>query len=293
MNSERAPFLPSSAKLSPKNVTRKVAFPTFLVLLPWLIFVQLCSVIVLIIHQFRSVVVAMFMFCSALSAAFFLMGACGNHHRPFYLVLGILCGFATSSGTLTGLYIYHEFTAVYYAAENRRAYGNVRPEEPASGHGDAGRLVFSDDARIDQHRVASYREADTVYCVAPIVGDHNESGVIEYWAAGEDCCGFRSAFVCGDAQDLNARSGIPIVDPGNSSSVLPADVEIYKKAALTAEGVYGLKSAQDALFVRWTLDPQAVQEQYWTWGIWSLGAACAAHFALSLLFGVPLGLKVK
>jgi hypothetical protein len=55
--------------------------------------------------------------------------------------------------------------------------------------------------------------------VAPVLDYANGSPVgtrVEYWAAGQDCCGQRADFRCDESWNVAARSGVVMLKPGRN-----------------------------------------------------------------------------
>lgn len=255
-----------------------------LILLPWLVFTTVSCLLTFAYHHFR-IMVWVLIFLGALLSVLFIVLSSRNKRGPIYLFLGVLCVFAVLVSCVVGLYCYHEFAIQFWVVEEGRAYANVRPDESAGGHSDAGRLTFSDDARVDTERSVGFHDnGGTIYCVAPIVGDQ-EPATIEYWAAGEDCCKSRSSFDCDETSNPKARSGVVISD---RSPFVPSSREKYLKAVSEASGAYDLKAGKKPLFVKWVEDPQTVQDEYWNRCLVFLISACVVHLMASALFGFVL-----
>jgi hypothetical protein len=187
--------------------------------------------------------------------------------------------------TVIGLYCYHEYAIQFWSCEEGRAYVNVRPDESAAGHSDAGRLTFSEDAHVDTGRSVGYRAKDgSVYCVAPIAGDQDPA-TVEYLAAGEDCCAERGNFNCDASWDAKAKSGVVIIE---RSPFVSNSQEMYMKAAREAAGAYEFTLGKKPLFVRWVRDAQVIEDQYWNNCMVFLVCACFMHLMASILFGFVL-----
>merc|ERR1719277_2170016 len=87
---------------------------------------------------------------------------------------------------------------------------------------DSGQIYFREGSKVDTSQVVAFKH-DTTYCVAPIVshpllnrGDSEEvmrmpeSGTVDFWAIGTDCCS-PSNFTCGMAADHRARAGLRLL----------------------------------------------------------------------------------
>jgi hypothetical protein len=204
--------------------------------------------------------------------------------REWYAYLGSVCFIATLAGAILGYYCYHSFMFQYNSFEERRMYANVLASEPASTKVDAGKLVFSTDARVDISKSIGFK-AGNFYCVAPILDEDMDTRV-EFWAAGVDCCSYRGDFSCDDAWDPKARSGAVIFE--DSSELVPSERAFFEKARKEAEAAYNMASSDDSIFVRWVKDPEAVQERYWKDATGYLTFTIAVYLVISIMFGVGL-----
>lgn len=198
----------------------------------------------------------------------------------WYLFLGLLCMFAVIWGSAAGLYNYYEHMFQYFSYDESRAYTNVLPSEPAAGHADAGKIVFATAAKIDTTRAVGYKEA-SVYCVAPIL-DESQTDRVQYWAAGIDCCPSRGDFACDDAWNPKARSGVVVLEPGGP---LASNHEMYMKAVRTAVQAYSLQSVEQPLLVRWVMDPQLVQNGFYSANVGFIVASVFIYLLLSIIAG--------
>jgi len=276
-----------------KGIGFHAASLAVLILMPWLIFTTVSCLLTFAYHHFR-VLVWVLIFLGALLSLLFIALSSRNRRGPFfYLALGVLCVFAIMMSTVLGLYCYYEYAIKFWSCEEGRAYVNVRPEESAAGHLDAGRLTFSEDAHVDTGRSVGYRDKDGgVYCVAPILSEEDMI-TAEYFAAGEDCCGQRGNFNCDGAWDEKAKSGVVIVEgiPGGVLSDAPLLTnarEMYMKAAQEAAGAYELKLGKKPIFVRWVRDAQKIEDEYWGDCLMFLVCICFAHLFFSVLLGLLL-----
>lgn len=210
--------------------------------------------------------------------------------RAFLRMLSVSCGFAIIMSTSLGWYVYASRSSLFYALESRRAYVNVRPEEPAEAHADASWLFFSEDAHVDQDLALGYMDGGTTYCVAPVLGDHDLEEV-QYWAVGEECCNPRGGFQCDDAADASVRSGLVILN----ASPLHSKFSVYKNAVEEAEAAFGFKHKKDSepLLLRWVVDPEAVQRNYQRQAIDITLLACVFYFVASIFNGLCLSILLR
>mmetsp|Transcript_106843 Transcript_106843/g.212156 ORF Transcript_106843/g.212156 Transcript_106843/m.212156 type:complete len:300 (-) Transcript_106843:104-1003(-) len=178
------------------------------------------------------------------------------HGSPLRSQLPVQCGVAICLSTVTGLLAYEVYISQYWALSESHIYANVLPSEAAAGYADAGKLVFGDEAHVDVMHALGYKTGH-VYCVAPI-RDESMSSSVQYWAAGVNCCGARGSFTCDDAWDARARSALVIQSEDSHPE--------YALAVKQAEAAFGISSIQNPAFVRWVLDPEAVQLNFWRVG---------------------------
>jgi len=259
-----------------------------LTFVPWAFFFTVSCLFAFAYHQHRLLVWALVFSFGGLSFMFMVLDARNKSGGSWYLFLGLLCFFAVVSSAFAGLYNYDTHMFQYWSYEENRLYTNVLPSEPALAHLDAGKIIFSPDARVDTTRSVGFK-AGAVYCVAPILDDIQATRV-EYWAAGTDCCGQRADFSCDASWDAGARSGVVVVD---NNSFLSTHRDYYMLAVEEAEAAFDLVSAKKPLFVRWVSDPQEVQDDFWRSGIGFLVAECCVYLLISLLFGSVMQLSSR
>jgi len=186
----------------------------FMIAVPWFMFSVLLCLYTFVFHQIKSVVYGALVAFAVVSVVFCFLDQMSRPGRVthWYRKLGVLSGMATILAMICGSYTYEHHMALYWTYEENQKYTNVLPTEPAAAHADAGKIIFSDTARVDSTRSVGFK-AGTVYCVAPILDDTQQSKV-EYWAAGTDCCQQRADFSCDDAWDPKAKSGVVLIEPG-------------------------------------------------------------------------------
>lgn len=176
------------------------------------------------------------------------------------------------AGAAVGLVAYDLALQSYSFYETAYEYVNVLPSNNAKGYGDAGMIVFAEEAHLDTSRTMGYKDT-TTYCVAPILDDEHVA-TVQFWAAGMNCCNQRGGFVCDDAWDSKARAGMVI--PGTSRVMGDVRLE-YMKAVRQAEAAYGIASAEEPIFVQWVVDPEKVHNIYMLIGVGILIVANTAY----------------
>lgn len=201
-------------------------------------------------------------------------------NKNWYLLLGFLCFAATLLATTAGYWNVQQHLEPFWSYEGARSYTNVIPTESALSHLDAGKMIFSVDAKVDVSKAAGYRDG-TWYCVAPIVVGQNQEE-IEFWAVGTNCCSQSGTFTCGDIDDSEAHSGLVQL---YGSLLDPDDHKKYLKAVEGANAASGLTSSADALFVTWVSDAEAAQEAYYNTAIGFMCVSAAIHLLFSSIVG--------
>jgi hypothetical protein len=280
------------AKLKSQSKGSNIQSMVLLIFFPWILFIIIMATWVIWYHHHWLVTIFTILGGLMLSIGLITLSLGGdkaNHSgkpggKRWYAYLGVVCFIATLTGTVLGFYLYHTFIFQYNSYEERRMYANVLPSEPASTKVDAGKMVFATDARVDVSRSIGFK-AGSFYCVAPILDEDMDTRV-EYWAAGVDCCSYRGDFSCDDAWDPRARSGAVLFE--DSSELIPSIRPFFEKARIEAEAAYNMASSDEAIFVKWTRDPDAVQERYWKSGMGYLTLTTCVYLVISIMFGAGL-----
>lgn len=166
----------------------------------------------------------------ALSLLFLLAPQKGDRPR-YWFNLGFLCLIAVVAANLIGLLNFQRHFALFWAYEGQRDYTNVQPAELALTHLDAGKLYFSQETHVDTRAAVGITDGRSRFCVAPIVGDKRPE-VVEYWAAGMDCCDNTGLFTCDEVGAKEARAGLVYLDYGPFQDQLA----LFRKAAREAGG---------------------------------------------------------
>jgi hypothetical protein len=163
--------------------------------------------------------------------------------------LGTSCGAALILGGIFGLYCYDAYGFFAFIYNNARTYQNTVPSEPAASVADAGRMIFAEEAYVDQKAASGYAAPNGVtYCIAP-VRDMVETTHIQFWAVGYDCCLWAGDFKCDDADAKDARGGIVVFD--NPGIFTTSNRDYYDFARRKAEASNDLISAKKPIYVRW------------------------------------------
>eukprot|EP00929_Paragymnodinium_shiwhaense_P017849 TRINITY_DN12765_c0_g1_i1.p1 TRINITY_DN12765_c0_g1~~TRINITY_DN12765_c0_g1_i1.p1 ORF type:complete len:294 (-),score=55.61 TRINITY_DN12765_c0_g1_i1:70-951(-) len=207
------------------------------------------------------------------------LGTSVRKERPVVFCLAAVCLGLEIFGIGAGLLTYDCVLKRYRFFDDAWFYTNVLPSDPAAGYVDAGKIVFADEAKLDFSHTIGFKDK-TVYCVTPVTDDAGLAGKVQFWAAGLDCCGPRSGFVCDDAWDPQARAGLVLNDEMHSH--FQGDVRShYMDAIKQAEAAYGISSADDPVLVRWVVNPDKVQENLWSMGLGMLIVSSAVALLVS------------
>lgn len=264
--------------------------PLLLSLLPWFEFTVVSWVILFLYHKFPDLVWFSILLFAMLSLSYIGVGIyLQRRGGRFYVVLGMLCTFAVMFALVIGFYTYFEFMINFVNGEQRRTYSDVRPDEEAASHTDAGRLIFSEDAFLNKDLAVGYLEDGSTYCVVPIVGEP-QLVPVQFWAVGEGCCKSRKSFECDDATQGHVRTGVVL--SGESSPFSSDALAPYKKAVEEACGASGIQSAKEPIFVRWIAEPEALQNSYWNYSVGITLASCLVYLFVSVAVGSVLHPKL-
>mmetsp|Transcript_136838 Transcript_136838/g.249466 ORF Transcript_136838/g.249466 Transcript_136838/m.249466 type:complete len:305 (-) Transcript_136838:95-1009(-) len=167
----------------------------------------------------------------------------------FYAPIGASGIVAILLGVLIGMVCYDSlgyFTLVYSGS---RTYQNIVASTSAAAVADAGRIVFSNEAVVDQSNAVGYSARDgTMYCAAP-VRDLSETTAVQFWAVGWNCCDLTGNFECDAAKNGDAHGGIVVFDsPGTFRD---SNKDWYDKTRRKAEAQFDIVSSEEPLYVRW------------------------------------------
>lgn len=156
------------------------------------------------------------------------------------------------AGLLCGDVTYSQYMQPYYDTLNLNIYPNIDPSLMRGQQVmDGGRVIFSENAKLDLSKSASFRNADR-FCVAPvtIAGPNGTDALLDtydFWAVGSNCCsGDKADFHCGDYGNPHAHGGLRLMRDDQRA--------FYRLAVQQAEAAYNIKAAHP-LFFTWMQDP--------------------------------------
>lgn len=258
---------------SGRSQARKLGTPQLIMLAlgPWLVFVVYALLFTFPYHSLPRLIWGLVIVGTAVCCWCVYSGLETVATNPSRTFTGALSLFSIFQATLLGLIVYNWFMVHYHNSHERDSYTSVSPTEEAAAYASAGKIVFVDEARVDSTKSLGFMDT-YVYCVAPILGDTNDIGSIQFWAAGRDCCGPRGNFVCDDAWNPKARSGVVIRDV---SDFFEDSHGQYMKAIKQAEAAYELSSAENPLLVRWVVDPDQLEFDYFGVSVGIIIVLCA------------------
>ncbi|CAK0891849.1 unnamed protein product [Prorocentrum cordatum] len=200
----------------------------------------------------------------------------GRATWAIFLFLAMLL--AWTLGVQFGNYIYTLYLRPFYDIDGLHAYAHV---DPSKFRGqqlmDAGRIVFTRDARLDVRRSMGFKNQDT-YCAAPItVGNENvtfkELPSYDFWAVGLNCCGEKGDFTCGEYNNPDAHAGLRLMRDDQR--------KFFRLAVQQAESAFNIKSVHP-VFVHFMQDPLAEALSYQEGGLRCYFVGLCLHFLLQL-----------
>lgn len=163
-----------------------------------------------------------------------------------------------------GLRTYYAHVQPMMALSSMRAYSNVFPQQPGLAFNDAAYVEFASSTSVDVSKAISFKSLSSgfyTFCAAPIV-DAQNTGHVEFWAVGVDCCGAAGSFQCDSASESGAQKGW-VMRPPDENDILYDRLGKYlappqtRRDLLTqtmhkAEGLYEITSGDEPVLVRWT-----------------------------------------
>lgn len=206
----------------------------------------------------------------------------------YWFNIGMLCLVATLIGASMGLWNYDRSIYKYWAYDGQSSYKGVHPDADALLYLDAGKLLFTGDAKLDLTRAIGAKRGKHTVCLAPIVSglDTSNATQVQFFATGTDCCSSGSFDCIGVGS--NPHGGlVRLEDPLFSNN----DVHLFRSVMRKAAQAHGINAAQDALFLQWAGDLDAEQAIYWQNGMrfllisilvfaaYSFGVAVFMHFS--------------
>jgi len=231
------------------------------VFLPWALFCAMCAVMSFSLRYQQPIVaraIAGLLLVPVLVAGFYsvkelvgMLRGRGSATWAIFLFLTMLP--AWIAGLQLGNYNFAMNLRPFYDIEGLNTYPQV---DPSKFRGqqlmDAGRMVFTKDARLDVRHSMGFRNVDT-YCVAPItVGNENITfkplQSYDFWAVGVNCCGDKGDFKCGEYNNPNAHAGLRVMRDDQR--------DFFRLAVQQAESAFNIKAVHP-IFLYFMQDPIA------------------------------------
>lgn len=193
------------------------------------------------------------------------------------------------SGCLFGNLNYWYYSHTFYTVSSMKSYSNINPTESNGVRlMDAGKIYFSDNARLESAMGMSFTTLDT-YCVAPIIDNTPNSSLASYdlWAVGMNCCSASNPyFGCGEYNNPHARAGV--------RQTFEEQRLYFRLAVQQAEAAYNIE-AKNPIFFYWVQDPDYEVSKLFHMGYKYWVLMQGMHFAVNtfllicflLLFNAP------
>jgi hypothetical protein len=257
---------------------------------PWLIFVGMNMLNIMLFHQHTGICVCIEVFFIVFFLSTVMISRTMQNEKKKAMIgfMAMTCCLAAFFGSLLGYYNYVHVVSRFWEYYEHRRYTNVMPDELAAAHADAAAIVFTPGTAPDITRPVGFQVGHHVYCVAPITirGVELTTPDVQYWAAGKDCCKARSEFKCGASTEPSARAGITM---RNASHYVDferlRDAIFFRQAIEMAKASYGLTSAPEPLFMHWVKDIEAGLSDVFTKAWVNLIQMSLIYLALSVFIG--------
>jgi len=251
-----------------------------LVLSPFLTFVTILALFTFAYSDSSTAVWVVVVACTGMSLFLLALPNKRPEGPTFYMQLGVLCLVATGVATLFGYYNWNRHMSYDAAYDGQRAYSNVLPTEPALAHLDAGKIVFSPDAKLSMAKAVGYKDG-SMYCVAPIIDSTPQSlEKFEFFAAGQDCCQEGGGFTCDEADNPKAHGGMVYLKFVDS-----ALLDNFRKAGQHLAATHGIAVSPDALFVKWVRDPDGASKSFQNSGVSFFIGTSAVYLVVCIVMG--------
>lgn len=197
------------------------------------------------------------------------------------MVLGVLGLVAVTAGTATGIQGWH----LHWRQISWNFIGSLTSPTsaatPALARSDAGTINFwpseslqyrMNSTSVDATRAAGYKDGQ-IYCAAPIMSPATvgELALVNFWAIGTSCCRPSGSFTCDGSRDPGAGYGVVILRDG---------AQHFSQAVQKAEAAHRLVSAEGALLVRWTSNPNRIKAEMLLHGLIFVSMSFLSAFAV-------------
>lgn len=222
-------------------------------LTPFLLFTTIFIPIALFANQTLGYLAAAT--CFAISGAFFFF----SRGLP-WRVLAITCFLTTLAGFGMAMYDEAKYLYPYYFYTRSPSYTNIDPTSNPGSVADAGFVEFNSSTFVDSSRSIGYILGSR-WCAAPIMVNEM-STYAGYWAVGQDCCGRKSSFQCGDSSNSSVRSGA-VIQVESQAPLFQTQATEYRDAVRMASATFGVSAPENVLFVIWGETLESMENSYW------------------------------
>lgn len=271
---------------APKGRSVRAIPVCFNVVLPWILFMLVFSIMSFKIHHSAPAIawaLALSALFVPLTSAFLGYRAKRSQLDPlWYAFAAFSCLLAVVCGIGFGHLNFVHNTDPFYKISTLNMYPNVNVARSKGGQfTDAGRIYFTKGTGIDMTRAMGFRSSE-LYCVAPIVIGNGKLESYDFWAVGKNCCsGVSSDFRCGDYNIPAARAGLRQLNDDERA--------YYRLAVQQAEAAYGIKVTHP-LFFEWIQDPFGKIEDSQATGLqnWLIGIFAYFAFSVVAVFGTVM-----
>jgi len=210
---------------------------------------------------------------------------------------------AACVGAFVGFNVYYRHLVYYHHYRALSVETDVTPMLHPAQFANVGMVGFTADTRLDISRAVGYKSVETgeVVCVAPIIDSTmTPMDEITLYAAGVDCCAWRSQFKCGDALNPDASSGLlylppeQLVNPDMTWAINDRqEIESFKEAVKLQSAVFETKASEEPRFLKWTVDPLTEVDEYLKRSLREVTVVSVCFFGGTLLaaFAAAMGRK--
>lgn len=284
--------------MGPGDPDRKLGVRNVLILGPWLIFVWVL-LLQIVLRHFAPDLCWMLIGLLFLAAAWMLItwNSGKRWGQVNLLSLGLMSLLAVSLGAYLGDLGWNTNWRQYWWMQTGEWFDSVSASTPAGASVDAAVLQFryssTDDLHInetavDDLRSVGYKDTD-FFCVAPILNPRESDATlirVNYWAIGINCCQEYGSFTCDDSRVMDGGYGVVMLNGGYPCP--DCNDHQFRMAVVKAESTYGLVSAPSALFVRWVSNPYSLRRSALLGGIFFIVLSTIFAAALFTLLGTIL-----
>ncbi|OLP89125.1 Crt-like 3 [Symbiodinium microadriaticum] len=214
-------------------------------LMPWIAFVLSLSLFVCLYHDHAALVWMLELCCMVLCVLSISLGRFARNAT--LMAIGFLCLASVGLGAAVGTWLEAGYLERFWQLYRSSSYQIVNPYDVSREVDMVSFLKFVDGTVVDERHSLGHLARGSIYCVAPVVLQHQTAMQVLYWAVGKDCCGRRSNFSCG-----TFLQGIMVEQD-----------DVFGRAVLQASSVFGIKAAATPRLVALLEHPSQLLAQLW------------------------------